>query len=128
MEVLLKTAVLCLLAAVVAALLRRSEGELALLFTLAVAVCVLALLAAAAGELTVLAGELISLTGLAPAVFVPLGKVLVIALTVRIGGAFCRDASQEALCAVLETSGAVCALLAAAPLLRAVVGLVEGFL
>ena len=128
MEVLLKITALCLLAAVVAALLRRSEEGLALVLMLAAAVCAAALLAAAAGELSALSGELIALTGLAPAVFVPLGKVLAIVLTVRLGCAFCRDAAQETLCILLETAGAVCALLAAAPLLRAVIELVGGFL
>jgi len=60
--------------------------------------------------------------------FTPLWKVLAIALTVRVGGAFCRDAAQGALASVLETAGAVCALTAAAPLLLAVVELVEGWL
>ena len=67
-------------------------------------------------------------TGLSGAVFTPLWKVLAIALTVRVGGAFCRDAAQGALASVLETAGAVCALTAAAPLLLAVVELVEGWL
>ena len=67
-------------------------------------------------------------TGLSGAVFTPLWKVLAIALTVRVGGAFCRDAAQGALASVLETTGAVCALTAAAPLLLAVVDLVEGWL
>lgn len=128
MEVLLKITALCLLAAVVAAQERRSEEGLALVLMLAAAVCAAALLAAAVGELSALSGELIALTGLAPAVFVPLGKVLAIALTVRLGCAFCRDAAQETLCILLETAGAVCALLAAAPLLRAVIELVGGFL
>ena len=54
--------------------------------------------------------------------------MLAIALTVRVGGAFCRDAAQGALASVLETAGAVCALTAAAPLLLAVAELVEGWL
>ena len=58
----------------------------------------------------------------------PLRTVPAIALTVRVGGAFCRDAAQGALASVLETAGAVCALTAAAPLLLAVVELVEGWL
>ena len=73
MELLLKVFALCVITAAVASLLRRNEGELALL---------LALCAAA----------------------------------------------QGALASVLETAGAVCALTAAAPLLLAVVELVEGWL
>ena len=58
----------------------------------------------------------------------PLLKVHANSQTVRVGGAFCRDAAQGALASVLETTGAVCALTAAAPLLLAVVDLVEGWL
>ena len=125
---MLKVAALCVVTAVLTALLGRSAGELSLLLALGAALCAVALLAGAGGELAALARELIALTGLAPAVFTPLFKVLAIALTVRVGSAFCRDAAQGALAAVLETAGAVAALLAAAPLLRMVVELVGGWL
>ena len=80
------------------------------------------------GRRTALLRTLADKTGLSGAVFTPLWKVLAIALTVRVGGAFCRDAAQGALASVLETAGAVCALTAAAPLLLAVAELVEGWL
>ena len=38
----------------------------------------------------------------------------------QVGGSLCRDAGESALAAVVETAGAVCALVAALPLLRAV--------
>lgn len=128
MDVLLKIAALCLVASVAAPLLRRGGDELALVFALGTVLCAGTLLTSAAGELAALGGELLSLTGLAASVFTPLLKVTAIALTVRISGAFCRDASQNALACVLETAGVVCALLAAAPLLRAVLELMEGLM
>lgn len=128
MDAALRIAALCVTASVLGALLRRSEGELALLLTLAALLCVAGVLLPAAQELIALARELTALSGLAPAVFTPLAKVLAIALVVRLGCAFCRDASQEALGVVLETAGAVCALISAAPLLRMTVELVEGWL
>ena len=95
---------------------------------LCAAACAAALLIAAGEPLAALLRTLADKTGLSGAVFTPLWKVLAIALTVRVGGAFCRDAAQGALASVLETAGAVCALTAAAPLLLAVVELVEGWL
>ena len=53
----------------------------------------------------------------------PSTRRLAIALVVRAGGGLCRDAGESALAAVLETAGAVCALLAALPLMRAVLEL-----
>lgn len=128
MAVVMKVAALCAAASVTAALLRGREDALALVLTLCAVVCAAAVAAAAGEPLVALFRDLAALTGLAPAVFTPLLKLLAIALTVRLGGAFCRDASQGALAAVLESAGAVCALEAAAPLLRAVVELVEGWL
>ena len=127
MELLLKVFALCVITAAVASLLRRNEGELALLLALCAAACA-AVLIAAGEPLAALLRTLADKTGLSGAVFTPLWKVLAIALTVRVGGAFCRDAAQGALASVLETAGAVCALTAAAPLLLAVVELVEGWL
>ena len=43
-----------------------------------------------------------------------------IALVVQVGGNLCRDAGESALASVVETAGTLCALLAALPLLRAV--------
>lgn len=125
---MIKVAALCMLGALLASLLHRSEAELGLLLALGITVCAALLLVNAGEELLTFAGSIVSLTGLAPAVFTPLIKVTAIALTVRIGGAFCRDASQSSLAVVLETAGAVCAMLSALPLLRAVVELMEGWL
>ncbi|MFR0797511.1 MAG: stage III sporulation AC/AD family protein [Oscillospiraceae bacterium] len=112
MELLLKVFALCVITAAVASLLRRNEGELALLLALCAAACAAALLIAAGEPLAALLRTLAEKTGLSGAVFTPLWKVLAIALTVRVGGAFCRDAAQGALASVLETAGAVCALTA----------------
>ena len=103
-------------------------GTFALLLALCAAACAAALLIAAGEPLAALLRTRAAQTGLSGAVFPPLCQVLAIALTVRVGGAFCRDAAQGALASVLETAGAVCALTAAAPLLLAVVELVEGWL
>ena len=108
--------------------LRGFLWTVALLLALCAAACAAALLIAAGEPLAALLRTLADKTGLSGAVFTPLWKVLAIALTVRVGGAFCRDAAQGALASVLETAGAVCALTAAAPLLLAVVELVEGWL
>ena len=124
----MKVAALCAAVSVLAALVRKSEGALALMLTLCAVLCALALLLSALAPLAALFQDFTALTGLAPAVFTPLFKLLAIALTVRLGGSFCRDASQEALAAVIESAGAICALMAAEPLLRAVLSMVVGWL
>ena len=68
-------------------------------------------------------GRLVEESGLSRELFIPLYKTVGIALVVKIGGNLCRDAGESALSSVVETAGAVCALLAALPLLRAVLAL-----
>lgn len=128
METLLLGAALCLAAASTASLLRRSNAELALLLCVGAAAVVWLSLRDVFGELWGLLGYLVELSGLASESFAALFKAAVIALTARVGGAFCRDANAAGLAAALDAAGAVCALSAAAPLLRKVLILLEGWL
>ena len=76
-----------------------------------------------AGRGTGFLAELGERSGISPELFVPLYKAVGIALVVRVGGSLCRDAGESALASVVETAGAVCALVVSLPLLRAVVSL-----
>ena len=128
METLVKIAGLCLAAAVLASLLLRDAPELGLLLAAAAAAAGGAVLLGAAEEVAALGGKLVDLTGLSPALFQPLLKVVAVALVSRVGSALCLDAGQTALARVLDAAGALCALGCAAPLLRAVTELLEGWL
>ena len=89
------------------------------MLTLAAVVVALAL-AGVVKELLAFLGELGSASGVSADLFVPLYKTIGIALVVQVGGNLCRDAGESALASVVETAGTLCALLAALPLLRAV--------
>ena len=65
---------------------------------------------------------------MSPALFLPLGEVVAVALVCRIASALCLDAGQAALARVIDIAGAFCALECAAPLLREVMRLLEGWL
>jgi len=123
MEQVFQAAALCLVAALLAVVVRRGTPELALLLTLGAAAAVLLSLAGALGEVTAFLRELAERGGVEEALFAPLFKTVGIALVVQVGGGLCRDAGESALASVLETAGAICALLAALPLLRAVLNL-----
>ena len=123
MELVFRAAVLCVLAALLALLLKKGTPETALLLTVTAAAVVFLLLADQMKELMGLLEELEESTGLDRALLTPLYKTIGVALVVRIGGGLCRDAGESALAAVLETVGTVCALLAAAPLLRQALGM-----
>lgn len=123
METVTQVTALCVVGALLALVLKRGTPETALLLTLGTAVVVLLFLAGAVEELMAFLEELAERSGVSRELFVPLYKTVGIALVVKVGGSLCRDAGESALGSVVETAGAVCALLVALPLLRAVLSL-----
>lgn len=123
MELSIQAAVLCVTAALLAVVVRRGSPESALLLTLGAAAVVLLSLAESLEALMDFLGRLVEESGLSRDLFIPLYKTVGIALVVKLGGSLCRDAGESALGSVVETAGAVCALVAALPLLRAVLAL-----
>ena len=128
MEMLFKLLLLSLVSVLFGKSIEKSVPEIALLLALAVVLAGGGAVLVLGKEIVAVAKEIAALVNLSPELFSPLLKTLAIALTVRFGCAFCRDASRESLAAILETAGTMSALLAALPLLRAVVGILEGFL
>lgn len=123
MELSIQAAVLCVVAALLALVVRRGSPEAALLLTLGAAVAVLLSLTESLTALMDFLSQLVEESGLSRELFIPLYKTIGIALVVKLGGSLCRDAGESALSSVVETAGAVCALIAALPLLRAVLAL-----
>ena len=120
MEQTFQVTALCLMGALLAVTVRRGAPEMALLITLAAAAVVLLALADSLGELLEFLSELGERSGVSQRLLTPLYKTVGIALVVKVGGDLCRDAGESALAALVETAGAVCALIAALPLLRSV--------
>ena len=96
MALVTQAAALCVIAALLGLVLRRSNPEITLLLALAAAAAVLLALTEPLTELLRFLERL----------------------------AECRDAGESALAAALEFAGTVCALLTALPLLRAVLELI----
>jgi stage III sporulation protein AD len=123
MEQAFQVTAVCLVGALLALVVKRGSPESALLLTLAAAVAVGLFLLEPLRELMAFLEELSQRSGISQTLFVPVYKTVGIALVVRVGGSLCRDAGETALASVVETAGAVCALLAALPLLRAVLSM-----
>ena len=111
-----------------AVLLRRGGGELALLLVLAVCGVAVALLLEPLGQLRDFWEEASAWGQLPEQLFQPLLKTVCIALICRTGSDLCRDAGEGALASVLETAGAVAAIVVSLPLFRAVWDLLESLL
>ena len=110
MELVTQAAGICVIAALLGLVLRRGSPEITLLLALAAAAVVLLALGKPLGELLAFLNRL--------------DKTVGSAMVVKVGGGLCRDAGESALASVLELAGTVCALLAALPLLRAVLELI----
>ena len=115
METVLQIAAVCLVGAVLAAVLRQRSPEAAL----AVCAVVGALLLRGLADVLDMLEDLAAAGGLPPELLAPLVKTLGIALVSRLGTEICRDAGQGAMAAVLETAGAFGAVLVSLPLVRA---------
>ena len=114
---------LCIVGALLALVVKRGSPETALLLAVAAAAVVLLALGPAVQEVLSFLQELAEGSGISPELFAPLCKTVGIGLVVQVGGGLCRDAGEGALASVIEMAGAVCALAAALPLLRAVLDL-----
>ena len=123
METVAQVTALCVVAALLALVLKRGTPELGLLLTLAAVTAVLLALLGTLGEVVQFLDELAQRSGVSPALFEPLYKTIGIAVVVKTGGSLCRDAGETALAGAVETAGAVCALLVTLPLLRRVLSL-----
>ena len=115
-------------AALCAVVVRQRAGELGAALALVAAALLLGAALGAVEDVAALMDELAELAGLSPAVLAPVVKTVGIAVLTRIAAELCRDAGEGGIAAAVETAGAVTALLAALPLLRAVVATVAGLL
>ena len=128
METAAKIAAVCLLGALLTALLKKTSPDTALLLALAVCVVVLTALARGLEDVTSFLRELLDWGGLAVELFVPLLKTVAIALISRVGGALCRDSGEGAMASLVEIAGAFAAILVSLPLFRAAWRMLAGLL
>ena len=123
MEQVLQVTAFCMVGALLAMVVKRGSPEMALLLTLGSAAAGLMLVSGAMEEVLTFLKDMGERSGVSSELFLPLYKTVGIALVVRVGGNLCRDAGESALATVVEMAGSICALLAALPLLRAVLSL-----
>lgn len=119
METVIRLSALCLTGALLAVLLKRTNPDMALLLALAVCGAVLLLLAEPLQEIRDFFTQLSDWGGLPVEPFAPLVKTVGIALVSRTGSDLCRDAGEGAMASLVETTGAVTAILVSLPLFQA---------
>ena len=128
MELLVKCAALAVFSAAAALLIRRMNPELSLVIGAAAAVVILLASAALLGELMDSAKSVGRVFGSQLVQARPILKCLGIAAISRFGADLCRDASQSALAAAVETAGSFCAAAAAMPTILSLMTTIGGML
>lgn len=128
MELLIKCTALALFSAISALLIRRINPELSLAISAAAAVVILLSAAMLLRELTDSMKELEHVFGSQIVQARPILKCLGIALISKFGSDLCKDASQSALAAAVETAGSLCAAAVAMPMILTLMTTIGGML
>ena len=124
MELGLKLAAGAALAALLAATLRRNAPEISMLIALAAGVLILSAASGALGEVVGLLGRLAGLAGVDTQILLPVVKVAGLSLLTHLTAELCRAAGEGGIAAFLQTAGTILALVAAAPLVTALLDLI----
>ena len=128
MESVVRLAAAAVAAALCAVVVKQHAREVGAVLALAAGALLLGAALGAIEEVRALADELGELIGLSPAVLAPVLKTVGIAILTRIAAELCRDAGEGGIAAAAETAGAAAAVLAALPLLLAVLSTITGLL
>ncbi len=120
MEWMIRAAVVAVVAALLASVLRQSVPQFALVLTLTAGVWLLAGAVDSLGAVVELINRLSSIAGVEPQVIQPVLKTAAIAVLARLTSEMCRGAGEQGLAAFVDTAGTLAALGAALPLLEGV--------
>jgi len=124
----MKCTALAVFSAVTILLIRRVNPEMSLLISAATAIVILLSCAALLRELTDSMKSMAQIFGSQLVETRPILKCLAIAAISRLGADLCRDASQSALAAAVETAGSLCAAAVAMPAILALMTTIGGML
>lgn len=124
----MKVAVLAIFGTASALVIRRSNGELAILLALSVCVCALCMTLKLIAPILEFGQHVKRMVGLSGIVCTPVLKCVGIGLTSRIASDLCRDGGQKAMSSAVELTGAVGALYVSLPLLTMLLDMLEELL
>ena len=115
-------------AAILSAVLRKNVPEIAFVLALTAGLCILSRVSGGVQAITDLMRELSRLSGVTEVLLEPVFKTVVLAILTRLTTEICRGAGENGIAAFVELAGTVLALLAAVPLMRAVMELMTELL
>lgn len=125
MQELLQVAVVGIIAALMATMLKKHSAETALLLSLAACLLIALMLVNMTKPVLSFLSELRELTGLDSALMTPMLKAVGIGLLTQISATVCTDAGQSAIAKLIELCGGIFALYVALPLFEAVIQMMK---
>ncbi|MDO4815389.1 MAG: stage III sporulation AC/AD family protein [Bacillota bacterium] len=120
MDIIFKAAAVALITAAGALLIKKTNPENAFMLGVIGAVIILGASAVMLSALKDTFYEVINETGLSAAIFTPIIKCTIIAVTVKIISSICKDSGQSGIASSVEFLGSAAAMYSALPLLSTV--------
>ena len=128
MDTLLQVAGLGLIAVLLGLVLKKGNGVLALLLTLAACAAMTVSIVCLAEPVVSFLSELRQLAGLEPALLQPLLRTVGIGLLTQLTASVCADTGESTVARLIELCGSVLGIYTALPLLEAVLSLLRTML
>lgn len=123
MDILIKIAAIALVAALCTLLIKSKNSEQAFLLGISAAVIICLAAMKFMGDIVSFIKELVELSGISQAVFLPVVKCLGIAIITKLVCELCKDAGQGGIASAVEYTGAVAAVYTSLPLIETVIDL-----
>lgn len=128
MELLIKAAVLGIVAALIALLLKKSNPEMALLLAIGAVAVILVMAVELVSGVKEMVQLTVELSGVSSAILSPVLKCVGIAIVTRIAADICKDAGQSSVSSSVELVGTAAALYVSMPLMKTLLQMIGGFL
>lgn len=125
---IIKIAIIALIAALCAVVVKKQTPELGLLLALMAGVMILTTSIPAFKSAKILMERMNEIAGLSPAVLAPVTKTVGIAILTKVAAEFCRDAKEGGIAAFVELAGASGALIVCLPLIESVLSMIVDLL
>lgn len=125
MQTFLHAAVIGLIAVIFVSLLKKRDGELAVVLSVAACAVIGAVMFELAEPIITFLEKLRNLGGMDKELMAPMLKVLGIGLLTQVSANVCTDAGQSAIAKLIEVAGGLFSVYLALPLLEAVLELLE---
>ena len=128
MDILIKSAVIGVVGAILALTVKKPSPETALVLTIAASAIVLGFALEFVAGITGIIDLATANTGLSPAVITPMLKCSGIGIITRLASDICADAGAGGIASSVELAGAAAALYVALPLLQTLLQMIGGLI